>query len=201
MSVCERMEEKPSRGCADPDRHMVRCLETNDITFNCPYPHDPLGVRGFQKPSSRVNVFNLHPELKAALHVSPDTDYRSIRVGKSSYLFNTDFGDMSPAIATDNVSGKVWEKSERVLILTGKLDFEIISIGTLWGIQNCTWHGLQGFQQKPKAPFVVDGKQVGVQHEERGVKLVQFDRAGHEIATSHPGAVVSLVKEFLSQLR
>jgi carboxypeptidase D len=67
----------------------------------------------------------------------------------------------------------------------------LISNGTLMMIQNMTWNGAQGFQNKPTEPFYVPyhddpslstlaGSGVfGTTHTERGLTWVSIDLAGH----------------------
>ncbi len=46
---------------------------------------------------------------------------------------------------------RVIEKLERTVISNGGLDFAFFSDGVKLAIQNMTWNGLQGFQNKPPA--------------------------------------------------
>lgn len=55
----------------------------------------------------------------------------------------------------------------------------IITNGTLMSIQNMTFGGQLGFQQKPATPIVVPGEPGGVQHYERGLLWTEAFGTGH----------------------
>ncbi|CAO1639081.1 unnamed protein product [Sympodiomycopsis kandeliae] len=189
------------------------CFDQFDVTFKCPNVFDPFGFKSFShRPSSRINFFNLNPALQSALHVPAPVDFRTVLSKtfkaheKNDGVQGDGKGDHSLAPAEDNLSGKVWDKiisksksKTSVLIMAGKLDSDIIYYGTLLGIQNSTWSGMQGFQSKPDTPFVSQGTQLGTQHTERGLKWVEFDSAGRFVAMDHPEAVFELVQHLITR--
>lgn len=108
-------------------------------------------------------------------------------------------GDLS-ADPIQSVLPRVIEATNRVLIANGNLDYEILTNGTLLAIQNMTWGGKLGFQEKPEKPIVitlpdlqygslfieegfgpVDEPQgtMGVQHFERGLMWAETFLSGH----------------------
>jgi carboxypeptidase D len=109
-------------------------------------------------------------------------------------------GDFS-ADPIQYVLPKVIEKTNRVLVSNGDLDYEIITNGTLLAIQNMTWNGAFGFQTKPSLPIDItlpdlmygevfidsgfgnstDNPQgiMGVQHFERGLMWAETYLSGH----------------------
>ncbi|PMD46844.1 alpha/beta-hydrolase [Hyaloscypha variabilis F] len=80
---------------------------------------------------------------------------------------------------------QVIEHTNRVLVANGDLDFVIITNGTLLAIQNMTWNGKLGFQEKPSAPIIITEPDlqyegtVGVQHYERGLMWAETYLSGH----------------------
>ncbi|KAJ6090892.1 hypothetical protein N7499_003606 [Penicillium canescens] len=108
-------------------------------------------------------------------------------------------GDIS-ANPIEHVLPQVIEATNRVLIANGDFDMVIITNGTLMAIQNMTWNGYLGFQEKPSTPIDIkipdllyadafaengasdlDGPQgiMGVQHYERGLMWVETHQSGH----------------------
>lgn len=190
-----------------------RCFSQYDIFQKCPYPYDPFGFWGFEyPPTSRRNIFNSHPELRAALHADQgDPDFRTHKYYDEQYFNgkpdNTteERADRSPLLANDPFAGNVWtnttapEINGRVLIIAGGLDFDKIALGLQLGIQNITWGGLRGFQERPSERLLVGGVDAGEQHEERGVKWALLNQAGNYAAVSHPEATLQLVQELIKK--
>lgn len=87
----------------------------------------------------------------------------------------------------------VIERSKRTIIAHGALDMVLIANGTLLMIQNLTWGGVQGFQEKPSDPFFVPYHNelslstiaasgvMGTTHTERGLTYVGVDLSGHSM--------------------
>ena len=120
-------------------------------------------------------------------------------------------GDLS-AGPIQKVLPKVIEATNRVLISNDDFDMVMITNGTLLAIQNMTWNGHLGFQQKPNTPIDIripdleyasvfssgvnaeaggaglDGPQgiMGVQHFERGLMWAQTYPSGHSQPSSQP---------------
>ncbi|KAK3050759.1 hypothetical protein LTR09_008125 [Extremus antarcticus] len=105
--------------------------------------------------------------------------------------------------------------TNNVLIGGGALDYLLLSNGSLVTIQNMTWNGKQGFQEKPSTPFyvpyhpelaevvhdifyqpipgpvvtnVAGSGYLGTWHTERGLTWCDVNHAGHEIPQYVPGA-------------
>jgi carboxypeptidase D len=106
-----------------------------------------------------------------------------------------------------HVLPQVIEHTNRVLVANGDLDFIIITNGTLLAIQNMTWNGKLGFQEKPSTPILItepdlayeaifdanwyngwDDPQgtLGIQHFERGLLWAETFQAGHEEPAYQP---------------
>jgi hypothetical protein len=68
----------------------------------------------------------------------------------------------------------------KVVIQHGLLDMVLIANGSALGIQNITFGGKQGFQQKPTRELIVDGKKSGLVHTERGLTFYLAKGSGRE---------------------
>ena len=83
-----------------------------------------------------------------------------------------------------------------MLIASGGLDGIILTNGTLLAIQNMTFNGKLGFQERPTQDFVLPadarGPQevVGKQHYERGLQWVETYESGHEQPMYAPRAAL-----------
>ena len=88
-------------------------------------------------------------DVKQAMHAPMDVERLECKgpvfVGESG---PEDEGDSS-ADQIQHALPKMMEKTNRVLVANGALDFEIITSGTLLAIQNITWNGALGFQASP----------------------------------------------------
>lgn len=69
----------------------------------------------------------------------------------------------------------------KVVIQHGLLDMILIANGSALGIQNITFGGKQGFQQKPTRELIVNGKEKGKVHTERGLTFFEARGSGHMI--------------------
>lgn len=79
-------------------------------------------------------------------------------------------------------------------------------IGTELAIQNMTWHGAQGFSQKPSRPFYADdaapgkdadhaGDVTGIWAAERGVSYHLFHSAGHSVFATKQKDMFAYVRD------
>lgn len=139
-------------------------------------------------------------DAKQAIHAPMDVERLECKgpvfVGESG---PEDEGDSS-ADQIQHALPKVMEKTNRVLVANGALDFEIITSGTLLAIQNMTWNGALSFQARPSKNIVLtlpdlqyqnlfaeqgfgdtDNSQgvMGVQHYERGLVWAEMFLSGH----------------------
>lgn len=51
-----------------------------------------------------------------------------------------------------------------------------------------TWRDFQGFQEEPTAPYILDGKPIGIYHCERGLKYAYIENVGHDIQSESQGS-------------
>ncbi|KAJ5430119.1 Peptidase S10 serine carboxypeptidase [Penicillium cf. griseofulvum] len=182
--------------------HINPCFDLYEINLMCPLLWDVLAFpTSLDYQPAGATVYFDRPDVKRALHApktawsgcSPDPVY----VGGSSGPEQE--GDIS-ANPIEHVLPQVIEATNRVLISNGDFDMVIITNGTLLAIQNMTWNGHLGFQQKPNTPIDItmpdllyadvfaengaselDGPQgiMGVQHYERGLMWAESYQAGH----------------------
>jgi carboxypeptidase D len=184
--------------------HPNPCFNVYSINLQCPLLSDPLGF-----PTDLVYLyagFGDAPyfdraDVKAAMHAPANVTWSEC-TGLAFNLTDTTctFGDCS-LDSIQAVLPRVIEATNRVFIGGGDFDMELPADGVLLAIQNMTWNGAMGFQQKPATPIVIDlpdlqyqstfvdsgfegwdgpGQGVmGTQHFERGLLWGQTKSCGH----------------------
>lgn len=182
--------------------HINPCFDLYEINQMCPLLWDVLAFPtslDYQAPGS--SVYFDRKDVKRALH-APNMNWSGcsaepVYVGGSSGPEQE--GDNS-ANPIEKVLPQVIEATNRVLISNGDYDMVIITNGTLLAIQNMTWNGHLGFQEKPETPINIeipdlmyksvfeengaqslDGPQgiMGIQHFERGLMWAESYMSGH----------------------
>ena len=135
--------------------HPNPCFDVYEIGLQCPLLSDPLGYpTDLQYSYPGLPIYFNRTDVKAALHAPMEVEWlecapRHAFVGEGG---PQNEGDLS-ADPIQSVLPKVIEKTNRVLVSNGNLDYEIITNGTLLAIQNMTWNGAFGFQSKPGLPI------------------------------------------------
>ncbi|OQE20012.1 hypothetical protein PENSTE_c014G04437 [Penicillium steckii] len=182
--------------------HINPCFDLYEINLMCPLLWDVLAFPtslDYQAPGS--TVYFDRKDVKHALH-APNVTWAEcsaepVFVGGSAGPEQE--GDIS-ANPIEKVLPQVIEATNRVLISNGDYDMVIITNGTLLAIQNMTWNGNLGFQEKPETPINIeipdlmyknvfeengaqdlDGPQgiMGIQHFERGLMWAETYMSGH----------------------
>lgn len=186
--------------------HNNPCFNPYEISSTCPLLSDPLGYPSdlqYQYPGMGGVYFN-RTDVKLAVHAPLDVDW----IECSGPVFVGDggvygLGDYS-LDSIQKVLPQIIEASNRVLVANGDYDMEILRDGTLMSIQNMTWNGALGFQEKPGTPIDIqlpdlmygpvfgaaensgyeglDGPGqgvMGIQHFERGLMWAQTFACGH----------------------
>ncbi|KAJ5773493.1 hypothetical protein N7457_008389 [Penicillium paradoxum] len=182
--------------------HINPCFDLYEINLMCPLLWDVLAFPtslDYQAPGA--SVYFDRADVKRALH-APKRDWHGCSV--DPVFIGGDAGpeqegDIS-ANPIEHVLPQVIEATNRVLISNGDFDMVIITNGTLLAIQNMTWNGHLGFQEKPETAIDIkmvdlmyadvfaengaselDGPQgiMGIQHYERGLMWAQSYQAGH----------------------
>lgn len=163
------------------------CWVQDDVTVKCPAPYDPieeyfrradvqemLHVPGFGESWQRC----VNDVLKA-----PDGSIIDTTSPFSDTLFPSLIAALPRGIT-------VWH---------GLDDMALLPKSTLITIQNLTWAGAQGFQERPSTPIVIDGQVKGVQHSERGLTYYELKDAGHLISMRQPQASLEGFKTMLGK--
>ena len=180
------------------------CFNMYHIVDTCPIPPDVLGFPGsLEVNTPGLPIYFDRADVKAALHAPNITWYEcslgSVFVG-TQIGPDDDFQQDTGLDSIQKVLPQVIEHTNRVLVANGDYDFIIITNGTLLAIQNMTWNGKLGFQEKPSTPIIiaepdlqyevlfndndlngVDNPQgtLGVQHYERGLMWAETYQSGH----------------------
>ncbi|KAF2434694.1 carboxypeptidase S3, penicillopeptidase S3, CPD-S3 [Tothia fuscella] len=156
-------------------RNTNKCFNVYEISQRCPKPTDVM--------KGRIPYFN-RADVKSALHAPPNAQWSMCSNGKRVFTAPRGTGperegDLS-ADPIEKVLPQVIKATNRVLVSNGDYDMIIITNGTLLSIQNMTWNGALGFQQKPVTPIMIPSQgDMGVQHFERGLMWAETYRTGH----------------------
>ena len=183
------------------------CFNVYEVNEQCPLPWDVLSfpTQIFYTPDGDTTYFN-RTDVKKAIHAPMNVNWEicaahNVFVGGRGQGPEAE-GDLS-ADPIQKVLPQVIEATNRVLVSNGDLDMIIITNGTLMAIQNMTWGGKLGFEQKPSTPIDInlpdlqygsvfaspendaaglDGPQgrMGIQHYERGLLWAETYLSGHE---------------------
>ncbi|CAH0052024.1 unnamed protein product [Clonostachys solani] len=179
------------------------CFNIYHITDTCPHTYAQLGIvnTGDYSPPGAQVYFN-RTDVKKALN-APDVDWYQCTPNN---VFgggdpNSNASDSSLAPAQNDVLGRVIDNTNNTIVGVGRLDFLLAPNGTLFGLQNVTWNGLQGFQKYPQdKEFVVpyhneynggrlsEAGIVGNWGKERGLTYYEVQLAGHELPGYTAGA-------------
>ncbi|EJD45521.1 alpha/beta-hydrolase [Auricularia subglabra TFB-10046 SS5] len=161
------------------------CLDINDIRVKCPAPEDPI-----------IDYFS-RPDVQKALHV-PNFGAWSDCVG--GVLRDPDGAINDPSPFTKTLFPGLIRALPRGLTLWhGLEDMNLLANGTRVTIQNLTWAGHQGFQRAPLTRIIVDGKDAGIQHSERGLTYYEIKNSGHLIPMNQPKVALEVFKTILGQ--
>lgn len=179
------------------------CFNVYEISCTCPILSDPLAYPSdlqYQYPGMGGVYFN-RTDVKKAIHAPLDVDWLEC----SGPVFVGDGGQYRLGDESldpiQHVLPQIIEARNRVLIANGDYDMEILTKGTLMGIQNMTWNGKLGFQAAPSTPINIelpdlqyqavfessglgglDGPEQGImgtQHYERGLLWAETRSSGH----------------------
>ena len=178
------------------------CFDIYEITQTCPFLWDVLGFpTQFVYTPEGADVYFNRSDVKAALHAPAYVDWAECAVNPVFVGVGGPQGENdTSADPIQKVLPQVIDKTQRVLVGNGDFDMIILTNGTLLAIQNMTWGGQLGFQERPSTPINVtipdlqyettfssqgyagvDGAQgiVGTQHYERGLMWVETFQSGH----------------------
>lgn len=136
--------------------------------------------------------------VRAALHVPEDANWDRCTL-KGIFRNRTDgsivAGDpYSTPPATNDLLSRMIEYTGNVIIGSGALDMLVPTNGTLLVLQNVTWGGVQGFQQRPAKPVGLGSCGVGVSGPavDRGFQFYSPYSIGPTQATSSMAGVIGI---------
>ena len=170
------------------------CFDIYEVNQQCPLLWDVLSfpTEVFYIPEGASTYFD-RSDVKQAIHAPENVTWK---ICSDAPVLRRD----TSAMSIEHVIPQVIEATNRMLISSGDLDMILITNGTLASIQNMTWNGQLGFQERPATPIEiqlvdlqyqsvfndnglngVDGPQgvMGVQHFERGLMWAQTYLSGH----------------------
>ena len=165
---------------ANQAQQVNSCFNIYEVNQTCPTPQDPMADNIFDSTQGRTNYFN-RDDVKAALHAPANVKWSEcasnpVFVGRGGPEGE---GDLS-LDSIVKVLPQVIEATNRTLVLNGNLDMIIITNGTLMSIQNMTFNGDMGFQERPSTPIEIPGLgRAGTQHFERGLLWGETYNSGH----------------------
>ncbi|EJU01112.1 alpha/beta-hydrolase [Dacryopinax primogenitus] len=158
------------------------CFNIYRITDQCPTPADPI-----ESYFSREDVqLQLHVPLSGTWNECTPTP-----------VFSTPTGSDASAYSSLLFPHLISLLPRGVTLWHGKRDSILFSLGDRVMIQNLTWGGVQGFQQEPSRPVVWEGKVWGVGGEERGLRYLEVEHAGHMIPQDQPGLALHVFSSLL----
>lgn len=180
------------------------CFDIYQIATTCPLLWDVLGFPGsFEYLPEGGEIYFNRTDVQKAIN-APIQPWEECASGVLKE-------DDSPPSGLSVLPGVI-ERLNRTIIAHGELDFILIANGTLLMIQNMTWNGLQGFQQKPSDEFFVpyhDDQSLstlagagvfGTTHTERGLTWVEVSLSGHMVPQYAPSAAYRQVEFMLGRI-
>lgn len=184
------------------------CWNIYHISDMCPTAYSHLGgvnVGDYVPPGSEV--YFQRSDVQRHIH-APSIGKGWVQCATSLGRHVFPEGDNSEGPAIDGTLQNIIEKTNNVMIGGGGLDYLVQTNGTLFAVQNITWHGHRGFHEYPKTSVFVPehpnknpGAQgshgdIGVFVKERGLTFYEVTLAGHEV----PGWALSGGYRVLQQL-
>ncbi|KAG8531318.1 uncharacterized protein KY384_002947 [Bacidia gigantensis] len=191
------------------------CFNIYHITETCPHPWSILGIvnPGDYNPPGNMVYFN-RSDVQAAIN-APPTNWSQCTPTNVFGLAsdNQSLSDTSLGPAQDGVLAHVIDSINNTFIGVGNLDFILPTNGSLLALQNMTWGGVKGFQERPvQNTFFVpyhpeynggalsSAGDVGSWGSERGLTFYDVQLAGHELPGYAPGAGYRVVEAMLGRV-
>ncbi|EAA31664.3 hypothetical protein GE21DRAFT_7965 [Neurospora crassa] len=184
------------------------CFNIYQVATTCPLLWDVLGFPGSMGylPEGAKVYFD-RDDVKKAVHAPENVKWSSCSE-QNVFVGGRDRSEPSSFHALPHVI----DATKNVIIGHGALDMVLIANGTLLGIQNMTWGGKLGFQNKPDQPFYVPyntmsdlstlaaGGVFGSMGSERGLTWVQIDMSGHMVPQYAPSAAYRQLEFLLGRV-
>ncbi|KAK3361084.1 serine carboxypeptidase [Lasiosphaeria ovina] len=174
------------------------CFSVYEIADRCPLVFDPLGfsVGTDYMPVGSGPVYFDRADVKAAIHALPNQTWEFC-ASQPVFVNGTD-DSVNAGPGSQPVIPHVVDRTQNVLIGHGSQDFVLIADGTLLAIQNMTWGGQLGFQERPAGPLYVPyhvndnfetitgAGVIGTAHTERGLTYFGVAPSGHFLTMDQP---------------
>lgn len=187
------------------------CFDIYQIATTCPLLWDVLGFPGSMNylPEGGTVYFD-RDDVKTAIHAPKNITWSECGDNGNGPVF-VNGTDTSLPSALSVLPGVI-DRTQNVIIGHGALDMILITNGTLLALQNMTWGGQLGFQQRPDQPFYVPynsitnlstlaaGGVFGSMVSERGLTFVSVDLAGHMVPQYAPSAAYRHVEFMLGRV-
>ncbi|KAF5026914.1 hypothetical protein F66182_944 [Fusarium sp. NRRL 66182] len=192
------------------------CFNIYHITDTCPHTYSQLGVvleSDYSPPGAQV-YFD-RTDVKKAINAPTDVTWYQCAADNVFGLGkpNSTRTDASLAPAQNDVLRRVIEHTNNTIIGVGRLDYILPPNGTLFALQNATWHGQKGFQKYPQdkdfyVPFhqeynggrLSEAGTVGQWGHERGLTYYEVQLAGHEVPGYSAGAGYRVIELLLGRI-
>ena len=183
------------------------CFNIYQVTAGCPIPYDPLGFAGatYYYPEGAPPLYFDRAEVKKALHVSTEPQWAMC---KNGVFPNGDNSAPSSHFAIPSVI----DRTKNVMLVHGDLDMILLANGSMLAIQNMTWGGELGFQERPSKPMFVPyhdnpnlgsqagGGVYGTAHTERGLTWVFVTLSGHMVPANQPSVAFRQLQVLLGRV-
>lgn len=185
------------------------CFSVYTISDKCPLIYDPLGFASgnFYTPDGAGPVFFDRPDVKSAINAPQNHTWQLCNTQSPVFVNDTDNSVDSQAQISH-----VIDATGNVILGHGSQDFVLIADGSLLTIQNLTWGGKLGFQQRPAGPLYIpyhDGNDnfttltgagvMGTSHTERGLTYFGVP-AGHFLTPNQPAVAFRAVEVLLGRV-
>ncbi|KAK2763957.1 hypothetical protein FQN54_009576 [Arachnomyces sp. PD_36] len=143
-------------------------------------------------PMPLLNQYFSSPDVQTALNIpqSPPTTFEACTFQIQNTLTDSSAVPLPPAYTLLPSFLDTETHNLTIHIYEGQNDMLINHIGLELVLQNMTWNGMQGFQEKPYKSF--DG---GIWTEERGLSYHLFQGAGHAVPADRPGEMFGYVRD------
>ena len=183
------------------------CFNIYQVAAGCPIPYGPLGFAGATNyyPEGAPPIYFNRSEVKAALHAASETEWEMCKNG----VFPN--GDKSPPSSHFAIPSVI-DRTQNVMLVHGTLDMILLANGSMLAIQNMTWGGELGFQERPSKPMFVPyhstenmgsiagGGVYGTTHTERGLTWVFVTLSGHMVPANQQSVAYRQLQVLLGRV-
>ncbi|KAJ5711565.1 Peptidase S10 serine carboxypeptidase, partial [Penicillium malachiteum] len=171
------------------------CFSIYDLTHNC----------STINPIPLLEKYFSQKDVQSALHISGSGTYTACNDTILATLEGASLSVEPPEY--EILPSLVTNHSVSLHIYNGELDMLINHVGTELSLQNMTWRGAQGFQQKPTTAFYANdatpdrqvsssqGARAGIWAAERGVSYHLFEGAGHSVFATKQRQMFAFVRD------